>query len=165
MTHSPAPLCARESRDAGLCWIHEAGSTTTRRDNSCQAQISVDPAASLAQPCQTTLGTDDVFCAGNNSLAFWNLFRCPQSTLFSQPPHHSSHAPFQNSSCRCKQLQDSSDSMAISVTVCIYVQINQGYYCPDTSIKLCGLQRVNMQLWGWVYRAVVFLFCLMQNLF
>lgn len=38
-------------------------------------------------------------------LDFWNLFRCQQSILFSQPPHNNSRAPFQNSSCRCEQLR------------------------------------------------------------
>jgi len=34
--------------------------------------------------------------------------------------------------------------MALSVTVCIYVQMNQGSYHPDSSIKLCCLQTVNI---------------------
>lgn len=53
---SPAPVHAMDSWEAGLCWGREAGSTITRRDNSCQSQISVDPAAPSDQPCQTALG-------------------------------------------------------------------------------------------------------------
>lgn len=43
-----------------------------------------------------------------------------------------------------EQLQKSSNSMAISVTVCIHVQMNQGHYCSDSSVKLCCLQIVNI---------------------
>lgn len=86
LTHSPAALHARDSWEAGLCRGRESGSTTTRRDDSCWSQISVDPAASSAQPCQTTLLTAVIFHADHLSLASWNLWDLsggsPVSTSF-----------------------------------------------------------------------------------